>query len=117
RQGSLVAVQANEVRALALEKGTEVAAVIADAGMLHLDDVGPEVRQLRAAEGTGEEAADLEYPHITQRRRHREAHSATRRTVPSSPTFPVSWKPIGSALGPRRPGTAMDGAPRRVHAR
>ena len=56
----LVAVDRHEVRRLALDERRPAARVVALAGLLDLDDLGAHVTEHHGAEGTGEDAGEVE---------------------------------------------------------
>ena len=68
REVPLVAVDDQERRRLALFVGRPGAGFVAGPGVFHLDDVGAHVGQEHAAEGTGENAREIDDPHTVERK-------------------------------------------------
>src|SRR5262249_13535855 len=77
RQRSLVAVQPEERRGLAADERTARASLVAAVGVLDLDDVRPQVRELEGAERGSHEVAHLEHADPRERSlAHRNGTSA-----------------------------------------
>ncbi len=67
--GPLVAVHAVVVGGLGLaDAHAPVAGIVAAARVLHLDDLGPQVRQYLAAQRPGEHAGKIKHPHAVERK-------------------------------------------------
>src|SRR5262249_39848471 len=67
RDHALVARERRPPEAAAVEELAPLPHRIAGLGALDLDDLGAEVTEQLAGEGTGDEAAELEHPHAVER--------------------------------------------------